>query len=172
MQASSKIRFSAMLALLVVAVLAFATAEEGQPAVRSSSPRPAVYPAPTNLRALPKDLTGLQVHDIMEEWSGSLSVRCDSCHTEDPKNVGPDGSLRLDYADDSKPMKGMARMMYRMTEQINDDFITKIHGAGMPVTCGTCHRGRISPEPFLIPLTDESSPVLHSQEQGPTPRQP
>ena len=40
--------------------------------------------------------------------------------------------------------------MYTMTEEINSNYIAKVEGSGMPVTCGTCHRGQVSPEPFTI----------------------
>jgi hypothetical protein len=55
-------------------------------------------------------------------WSNGhirLGARCDSCHAEDPKMAAPDGHPRLKFADDSKPMKAAARLMYRMTEEIN-----------------------------------------------------
>lgn len=114
------------------------------------------YPPPTNLQVLPKDLTGRQVRDIMEKWQGSLGVKCEFCHTADPKNVGPNGRPRMDFANDSKPDKQIARIMYTMTQQINKDTISKAmdldpDGMGSPVTCGTCHRGHEMPEEFVIP---------------------
>ena len=114
------------------------------------------YPRPTNLQVLPKDLTGRQVRDIMEKWQGSLGVHCEFCHTADPKNVGPNGRPRMDFANDSKPDKQIARIMYTMTQQINKDTISKAmdldpDGMGSPVTCGTCHRGNKMPEEFVIP---------------------
>jgi len=114
------------------------------------------FPPPTNLQVLPKDLTGRQVRDIMEKWQGSLGVKCEFCHTADPKNVGPNGRPRLNCADDSKPDKQIARIMYTMTQQMNKDYISKAmdldkDGMGSPVTCGTCHRGHEMPEEFVIP---------------------
>jgi len=114
------------------------------------------FPPPTNLQVLPKDLTGRQVRDIMETWAGSLGVKCEFCHTADPKNVGPNGRPRMNFADDSKPDKQIARIMYTMTQQINRDTISKAmdldkDGMGSPVTCGTCHRGHEMPEEFVIP---------------------
>jgi cytochrome c553 len=105
---------------------------------------------PTNLRVLPKNLSGQQVHDIMEQWAHSLGVRCDSCHSEDIDAVNQDERPRLNFADDSKPMKAVARIMYTMTDKINADYVAKVDGSGLPVTCGTCHRGEISPEPFTM----------------------
>jgi hypothetical protein len=114
------------------------------------------FPPPTNLQVLPKDLTGRQVRDIMEKWAGSLGVKCEFCHTADPKNVGPNGRPRTDFANDSKPDKQIARIMYSMTRRMNKDYISKAMDLdkdemGSPVTCGTCHRGHKMPEEFVIP---------------------
>ena len=118
-------------------------------------------PAPTNLQVLPKDLTGQQVHEIMEGVAGSLGVHCDFCHAADPNNMGPNGKPRLNFADDSKNDKKIARIMFTMTQQINADYISKASAMdpdamGMKVTCGTCHRGHEMPEEYVIP-----------KEQGP-----
>jgi hypothetical protein len=114
------------------------------------------FPAPTNLQVLPKDLTGQQVHEIMETFAGSLGVHCDFCHAADPKNLMPNGRPRMDFADDSKDDKKIARIMIAMTMQINADYISKSKALdpdsmGMKVTCGTCHRGHQMPEEFVIP---------------------
>ncbi len=114
------------------------------------------YPAPTNLKVLPKDLSGREVRDIMQKWAGSLGVHCDTCHMADPHNIGPNGRPRLNFADDSKPDKQIARIMYTMTQQMNTDYISKAmdldkDDMGSPVTCGTCHRGHKMPKDFVIP---------------------
>jgi hypothetical protein len=44
--------------------------------------------------------------------------------------------------------------MFKMMEQINVDYIGKIDSSGEPVTCGTCHRGHLGPEPYKIPDED------------------
>ena len=106
------------------------------------------HPAPTNLKVLPKTLTGEQVHEIMEGWEAALGTHCDNCHTADPKNIGPNGKPRLNFADDSKPAKSTARLMYKMTIDINENYVSMVDNSGAPVTCGTCHRGHLSPEPF------------------------
>jgi hypothetical protein len=107
---------------------------------------------------LPKDLTGQQVRDIMEKWEGSLGAHCNTCHAEDPKNIGPNGRPRLNFADDSKPEKATARVMFTMVEAINVNYLSKVDTSGDPVTCGTCHRGHLSPEPFVIPDDDGPRP--------------
>ncbi len=70
-------------------------------------------PAPTNLQVLPKNLTGQQVHEIMEGFAGSLGVHCDFCHAADPNNLMPNGRPRMNFADDSKDNKKIARIMIR-----------------------------------------------------------
>ncbi|MGB0065057.1 MAG: c-type cytochrome [Terracidiphilus sp.] len=114
------------------------------------------YPPPTNLQVLPKNLSGREVREIMETWSGSLGVHCNFCHVADPKNVGPNGRPRMNFADDAKPDKKIARIMYSMTQQINKDYVSKAmdldtDDMGSPVTCGTCHRGHEMPEEFVVP---------------------
>lgn len=117
-------------------------------------PPPHEMPAPTNLKVLPRNLTGAQVHEIMEKWEGELGTGCKTCHAADPKNLGPNGKPRLNYADDSKDEKQTARKMYKMMEDINVNYISKIDSSGDPVTCGTCHRGHLGPEPFAAPEHD------------------
>ncbi len=93
------------------------------------------------------------------------------CHAEYPKNAAPDGHPRLDFADDSKLMKAAARLMYRMTEEINNNYIAKVEDSGIPVTCDTCHRGRASPEPFTIqpPGGQPTAQIPMEGEETPQP---
>ncbi len=176
MRPSSTTRSAVALAFLATAFFAAATlsqAPQGPPsAAASSQPAPPrTFPAPTNLKVLPKDLSGQEVHDIMEQWARSLGARCDSCHAEDPKNAAPDGHPRLNFADDSKSNKAVARLMYRMTEEINNNYIAKVEDSGIPVTCSTCHRGRVSPEPFTIqpPGGQPTAQVPTEAEETPLP---
>jgi ferredoxin len=142
---------AAVTALLTAAVFAAAqTPQAAPPPMRS-------FPAPTNLKVLPKDLTGQQVHDIMEKIAGSLGVHCDTCHTADPNNIGPNGRPRMNFADDSKPEKNNARLMITMTEDINKNYVSKVADPDKQVSCGTCHRGKLHPEAFVIP-PDERGP--------------
>jgi len=150
---------SAVAALLTGAVIAAATAAQ------APSPETGSYPAPSNLKVLPKGLTGQQVHDIMEQWASALGTDCNSCHAEDPNNLGPNGRPRLNFADDSKPLKAVARIMYTMTEEINQKYLARIYSSGSPITCGTCHRSHMGPEPFAFP-SDELRPL--SQRPAPS----
>jgi hypothetical protein len=142
----------ALIAVIVMAAVACSSAQVRRSEDRTTNETAQLsYPTPTNLRVLPRDMTGQQVHDLMEQWRTDLGVRCSACHGEDLDNVVPAGPRRSRFADDSQPMKVIARLMYTMTEDINRNFIAKVEGSGLPVTCGTCHRGRVSPEPAISP---------------------
>ena len=150
----------------VFAVAAVAQSPQAAPPQPPQGGPPRTFPEPTNLKVLPKNLTGKQVHDIMEQWEGSLGAHCNTCHTPDPKNIGPNGRPRLNFADDSKEEKLTARLMYRMTEDINVNYVSKVPNSDEPVTCGTCHRGHLGPEPFEIPKDDHDGPP---RPEGPPP---
>jgi hypothetical protein len=113
--------------------------------------------APVNLKVLPKNFTGREVHDTMQKWSSEIGVRCSACHVRDSEGIAPGGPTHLRFADDSRPMKAVARLMYTMTAEINRKFITGNDGVPGPVTCGTCHRGKIRPEPFVSSREGASS---------------
>jgi len=133
----------------LVSALAAASATPAQATQPAPPPPPPhTMKAPINLKVLPRNLTGEQVHEIMEGWEGELGASCKTCHVEDPKNLAPNGRPRLNFADDSKPEKQTARKMFLMVQDINKNYIAKIDSSGAPVTCGTCHRGHLGPEPF------------------------
>ena len=83
--------------------------------------------------------------------SVELGVRCSACHQRDSDEVAPGGPPGPRFADDSKPMEQVARLMYTMTLEINRKYIVGQDGVPGPVTCGTCHHGSMSPEPFVPP---------------------
>lgn len=147
---------------IVTAVAACGTAAQSIGSKEGSTQESAqhTYRAPTNLKVLSKNMTGQQVQDMMLRWGAELGARCSACHDEEQDNVVSGGPPRSRFANDSKPMKDIARRMYTMTEAINSGFIAKVDNSGKLVTCGTCHQGRISPE--LGPL----SPVRESAEKN------
>jgi hypothetical protein len=128
------------------------------------------FPAPTNLKVLPKTLTGNQVRDIMEGWSGALGVHCNACHTADPTKTGPNGRPRLNFPDDSKPEKNAARLMAKMTADVNENYVSMIDlpdakestadKGQAKVSCGTCHRGHMKPEAFIPPPERDGPPPV------------
>ena len=158
MKPSSLRKPAAAVSLLALAIFAVTLVAQTPPVPQSAPGGPPPHhshPAPTNLKVLPKSTTGDQIHDIMEKWAGSLGVHCDTCHKEDPTKIGPNGRPQLLFADDSKKEKDKARSMYKMTEDMNKNYLSMIENDdGKPaktVTCGTCHRGHKEPEEFVIP---------------------
>jgi len=134
---------SAAMGLATVAACWFSPAIE---AAQDTAAAQAPY-VPKNLKVLPRDLTSSQLHDVMEGWADEIGGDCSTCHVRNPSDVGPNGKPRFDFADDSKEEKKTARVMYTMLENINGD-VGRVPNSGMPVTCGTCHRGHLSPPPF------------------------
>ncbi len=167
MKARSSTRIKTFAVFPLVIAAATLLSSDAQTNQADSSPGQArIFTAPGNLKVLPKDLTGHQVHDIMEQWSGELGVRCSACHVRDSEGIVPGGRPHPRFADDSKPMKRVARLMYTMTAEINRKFITGLDSVPGPVTCGTCHRGKIRPEQFV------SHPDgLRSTDQAPPPQE-
>lgn len=152
---------ASMLALFAVVLVTIAVGQSShsQQGAPAGAPRPTrAYPAPTNLKVLPKSFTGRLVHDVMEQWSGEIGVRCSACHIRESEGIVSGAPSHAVFADDSRPMKAIARTMYTMTAEINRKFITGDDGEPGPVTCGTCHRGNIRPEPFVIPSDPQRPP--------------
>lgn len=151
--------YTALLAAMVFVVFALSAVAQTPAAQQPPAGAPAAHehenhPAPTNLKVLPKTMTGEQVHDLMHKWEASLGAECSTCHAADPNNIGRNGKPRLNYADDSKPEKNTARLMYKMVEEINANYIDKVENSGVPVACGTCHRGHLDPPIFSPPKGD------------------
>ena len=115
--------------LMVFTSLVISLAAQGQ--------KPPAAP-PKNLQVLPKDMTTAQITSVMRRVAGALGVDCTHCHV----------SL-TDRASDDKPAKLIGRRMFKMTMQINDEFLKDV-GTPAPageqkVTCYTCHRGALKP---------------------------
>jgi hypothetical protein len=104
-------------------------------------------PPPSNLKVLPKDTTGEQVHAIMRHYEEDLGVECSYCHAKDP------ATGRNNFASDANPMKDRARVMMKMTHTINADYLTQLTDPKPEheVNCSTCHRGMAKPAVFVPP---------------------
>jgi len=157
-------RFTAAAALALVSFVMLVTAGRHIVYAAQDAPAPAPphdhhHPAPTNLKVLPANTTGEQVHEIMQLWAGELGTGCKTCHVVDKTKKSPDGKPMLNYADDSKEEKRTARVMYKMTEDINTNYVAKIDSSGEPVSCGTCHRGHLGPESFVPALPPGPGPT-------------
>ena len=162
---SHSLRLSHLASIAALAALTLAPALHAQTptpapdaATAPQPPRPrGPRPKPTNLQALPKDLTGDQVIDIMHHFEDQLGVDCDYCHAKNTAHKP--GVGHLDFPSDDNPMKDRARIMIRMADNINQTFLTQLKTppAGQQVTCGTCHRGQAKP-PAFVPAPDPDHP--------------
>ena len=120
-------------------------------------------PNPTNIKALPKDITGDDVIKLMRQYEGDLGVECEFCHARNPE------TKRNDFASDANPVKDKARLMIAMTDDLNAKYLTQLadHKSTGAVSCGTCHRGVSHPETF-VPKPRENRPP-GAQSQAPAP---
>jgi hypothetical protein len=118
-------------------------APAGQPQ-RPDQPR-GPRPAPTNLKVLPKTMTGDEVIKLMRQYEGDLGVECEFCH------AAAEPGKRRDNASDANPMKETARYMITMTADLNDKYLADMptRRYADPITCGTCHRGEKHPSIFV-----------------------
>lgn len=168
MKAASPLFSAVAVAALSVATIAFAQAPEGQQPPAGGAPRHFQAPPPQNLKVLPKDMTGEQVHELMHKWAGELGTECTTCHATDPNRKMPNGRPAINFADDSKPEKNTARLMYRMVEDINKNYLSKIQDKDdQPLSCGTCHRGHVHPPEFVAPKEDHDHDHPHAAGQKP-----
>ena len=133
---------------LLAASAAFAQANGNAPAQRRQ------IPAPTNLKVLPKDTTGPQVIAIMRHFEGDLGVDCSYCHAKDS------ATNRLNFASDANPMKDRARVMLKMAQAINTEYLTQLTEpkSEAKISCGTCHRGMSTPPDFVPAPHERSAP--------------
>jgi Photosynthetic reaction centre cytochrome C subunit len=161
-------------AFLGVALFAVTAGAQAPPADGEHHHPPA--PAPTNLKVLPKTLTGDQVHEIMHHWAGDLGVECNTCHVEDPVKKMPNGHPALDFPNDSKKEKDAARLMVKMTAEINSNYTSMVESShdngesAKKVTCGTCHRGHLDPPAYVAPKEHEHEHHDAPPAQPPVPR--
>jgi len=101
--------------------------------------------APTNLRVLPESTSRAGVRSLMKQYERALGVSCSYCHVED-RDSGV-----IDYASDENPRKHTARLMISMLNDINDKHLAQLGSDrryAQPVTCGSCHQGRATPQVF------------------------
>jgi tetratricopeptide (TPR) repeat protein len=97
----------------------------------------------TNLQYFPKTIPRQELIGIMRGFCFSLNVRCTHCHVAKAGGKPEE----LDFASDEKDTKKAARVMLRMAEAINQEYIVKL-GRASParVECVTCHHGLSIPK--------------------------
>jgi tetratricopeptide (TPR) repeat protein len=136
-------------------------------ALTSSAPTAAQIPDKyENLQVLPKDINRQALVQRMREFSLSLDVRCQHCHTGGD-GISFDG---VDFKSDDKPAKKKARQMMRMVEEINTRLLAAVPDRVDPpvrVDCVTCHHGLAVPKTLAQTLTEtivkEGAPAAVAQ---------
>jgi hypothetical protein len=99
---------------------------------------------PVNLKVLPRDITIADLYTRMGAMQKDLGVTCNFCHEEDPE------TRQINYASDENPRKETARLMMRMTSDINEKYLGTLGDRqyAPPVTCGNCHLGQMHPPTY------------------------
>jgi hypothetical protein len=151
-------RFSFLVVCVAFLSAHFALPQESPaapaPAAQTAQPPRGPRPNPTNIKALPKNITGDEVIKVMHQYEGDLGVDCGFCHARNPE------TKRNDFPSDANPVKDTARMMIRMTDDLNTKYLTQLEDrrTADPITCGTCHRGMSHPEPFVPKAREQRNP--------------
>jgi photosynthetic reaction center cytochrome c subunit len=140
------------------------------PAAQTARPGPprGPRPNPTNIKALPKDITGEDLIKLMHQYEGDLGVECEFCHARNPE------TKRNDFASDANPVKDKARLMIKMTDDLNAKYLVQLsdHKSADAVTCGTCHRGMSHPEAFVPKPRERGNRPPATTPQPSTPPAP
>ncbi len=96
-----------------------------------------------NLKIYPKDISKQDLIGDMRTFALGLGVRCSYCHVGDESKPLPE-----DFASDAKEAKKIARIMLRMRDNINQNYLSQIaaHRPSMAkVQCVTCHHEQAKP---------------------------
>jgi hypothetical protein len=142
------LRFTA--ALLVgcsVFSVAIAAALQDRTSETVSDPVPSQgvpHTKPTNLKVLPKDISGDDLDRLMHRYQQELGAPCGYCHEQNAE------TKHIDFASDENPVKETARFMITMTSDINNKYLAQLGDRrySEPISCGNCHRGQIDPPSF------------------------
>jgi hypothetical protein len=99
---------------------------------------------PVNLKALSKDISAEDLRTLMHSYTKAIGASCGYCHEENTQ------TKKMDFASDANPMKDTARLMIRMTNDINNRYLAQLGDRryAEPLTCGNCHQGHTSPPTF------------------------
>lgn len=120
--------------VLVILVFVFALA------VTTNAQMPEKF---KNLKVLPKDITKDQLDKVMHNFTEGLSVNCEFCH------VRNEDTHKMQFDLDRKTAKSKARIMLKMTMDINKKYLSQLSEFSdhiEKVECITCHRGNKEPK--------------------------
>jgi tetratricopeptide (TPR) repeat protein len=96
-----------------------------------------------NLRIYPKNISKQELIGDMRTFALGLGVRCSYCHVGDESKPLPE-----DFASDAKETKKIARIMLRMRDNLNQNYLSQIaaHRAStVKIQCVTCHHEQANP---------------------------
>ncbi|NNF51809.1 MAG: c-type cytochrome [Gammaproteobacteria bacterium] len=115
--------------------------------VASQEPQRDIYADPQNLQVLPKEISSRELSETMKGFALGLGVRCETCHM----GVAGKPLTTFDFASDANPMKQKARVMIKMLDDINENYVGSLDDDSsedhhLEVRCVTCHRGQAHPE--------------------------
>jgi hypothetical protein len=134
--------------LLGVSALAgstmIAAAVQQPPAARGGQRGGPPAEPPKNLQVMPKDTPREEVIMRMRAITQALGVQCGYCHIFEGA-----GNPANDFASDTKQPKLTARVMMRMTGEINTKLAAELSKPADQLTrvgCATCHRGSAIPK--------------------------
>ncbi|MEJ2613943.1 MAG: c-type cytochrome [Ignavibacteriaceae bacterium] len=100
----------------------------------------------TNLTVLPKTISKEDLISVMRNFTEGLGVKCGFCHVEEEGQ----SQHKFDFSSDDKDNKKKARIMMKMINKINDDYISELKDFGsgnvIKVKCITCHHGLKEPK--------------------------
>ncbi|MGO3184240.1 MAG: c-type cytochrome [Aequorivita sp.] len=107
-----------------------------------------------NLKVLPKDISKDSLNHLMKSYTLALGVKCNHCHVPSKKDP-----TKLDFPNDAKIEKEIARGMISMTDEINEKNFKPFFPEPIPhqvyvVNCVMCHRGNANPEKYLSQMGD------------------
>jgi hypothetical protein len=110
-------------------------------------------------------MTGDDLIKLMRQYAGDLGVECEFCHARNPE------TRRNDFSSDANPVKDKARVMIRMTDDINTKYLSQLSDRkpDNAVTCGTCHRGSAMPEAFVPKPRERGNQPPATSPQPSTP---
>jgi hypothetical protein len=105
-----------------------------------------------NVSFFAKNTPVTQVWGVMRNISAALGVECTFCH------VGQEGAplQQIDFPNDQKRNKLVARQMLRMVQEVNRriDSIPERPTPPVAVACITCHRGVSRPVPLATIMSE------------------
>ena len=93
-----------------------------------------------NLQIMPKNSTKADVMGVMQDMTFAVGTRCSYCHVGEGNDLST-----FDFVSDARPSKEITRVMMRMTEDMNSNYLAEIASEG-EVTCLMCHQGQLQPE--------------------------